>query len=427
MNAVKLRTAVADPLTVTRSAPLQGIRVVDMTTVMMGPYATLQLAEMGADVIKVEAPDGDSMRSVGPMRSPGMGPLFLHANRGKRSIAVDLKCEDGRDIMTKLVMEADVFVSNIRAAALARLGLDYDSLSRLNPKLIYATSNGFGAGGEYEGRPAYDDLIQGLAGVPELAARASGDGIPRYAPIVMADRVTGLMLANGILAALVGRAATGRGRSLDVPMFEAITHMVMGDHLGGLTFDPPIGPSGYSRLLVANRRPFKTKDGHICAVIYTSAHWKAFLELDDDGDLYRRDPRFCNLQERTKHIGELYAMVAERMLGRTSAEWLLLLTKADIPAAPMHTPESLLDDPHLKAVCFFEHTGGQTEGDIIQMRHPCRMSDMPVRGVTQAPRLGANTKAILREIGYPDDIINRLIAEGCVLEQPLIEAEQPLV
>jgi crotonobetainyl-CoA:carnitine CoA-transferase CaiB-like acyl-CoA transferase len=424
---VQLRAATADPLSATKSAPLEGIRVVDITTVMMGPYATLQLAEMGADVIKVEAPDGDSMRSVGPMRSPGMGPLFLHANRGKRSIAVDLKCEDGRDIITKLVARADVFVSNIRAAALARLGLDYDTLSRLNPKLIYATSNGFGAGGEYEGRPAYDDLIQGLAGVPELAARASGDGIPRYAPIVMADRVTGLMLANGILAALVGRATTGRGRSLDVPMFEATTHMVMGDHLGGLTFDPPIGPSGYSRLLVANRRPYKTKDGHICAVIYTNAHWKAFLELDGDGDLYRRDPRFCNLEERTKHIGELYAMVAERMLGRTSAEWLRLLTKADIPAAPMHTPESLLNDPHLKAVGFFERSEDQTDGDVIQMRHPCRISDMPVRRVTPAPRLGANTKAILREIGYADDVIDRLVAEGRVLEKPRIEVKQCLI
>jgi crotonobetainyl-CoA:carnitine CoA-transferase CaiB-like acyl-CoA transferase len=427
MNTVKPRAAVAGPLAVAKSAPLQGIRVVDMTTVMMGPYATLQLAEMGADVIKVEAPDGDSMRSVGPMRSRGMGPLFLHANRGKRSIAVDLKRKDGREIITKLVIEADVFVSNIRAAALARLGVDYDSLSRLNPKLIYATSNGFGAGGEYEGRPAYDDLIQGLAGVPELAARASGDGIPRYAPIVMADRVTGLMLANGILAALVGRAATGRGRSLDVPMFEAVTHMVMGDHLGGLTFDPPIGPSGYSRLLVANRRPYKTKDGHVCAVIYTNAHWKAFLELNGDGDLYRLDPRFYNLEERTKYIGELYAMVAERMLGRTSAEWLLLLTSADIPAAPMHTPESLLNDPHLKDVGFFERSAGQSEGDVIQMRHPCRMSDMPVGRTTQAPRLGANTVAILREIGYPDDTIKRLIAEGSVSERPLVEVQQPLV
>jgi crotonobetainyl-CoA:carnitine CoA-transferase CaiB-like acyl-CoA transferase len=210
-------------------------------------------------------------------------------------------------------------------------------------------------------------------------------------------------------------------------MFEATTHMVMGDHLGGLTFDPPIGPSGYSRLLVANRRPYETKDGHICAVIYTNAHWKAFLELDGDGDLYRRDPRFCSLEERTKHIGELYAMVAERMLGRTSAEWLRLLTKADIPAAPMHTPESLLNDPHLKAVGFFERSEDQTDGDVIQMRHPCRISDMPVRRVTQAPRLGANTKAILREIGYADDVIDRLVAEGRVLEKPRIEVKQCLI
>jgi crotonobetainyl-CoA:carnitine CoA-transferase CaiB-like acyl-CoA transferase len=421
---VQTRDATADSPPATKSAPLEGIRVVDMTTVMMGPYATLQLAEMGADVIKVEAPEGDSMRSVGPMRSPGMGPLFLHANRGKRSIAVDLKCEDGRDIMKKLVARADVFVSNIRVGALARLGLDYDTLSRLNPKLIYATSNGFGVGGEYEGRPAYDDLIQGLAGVPELAARASGDGVPRYAPVVFADRVTGLMLANGILAALVGRATDGRGRSLEVPMFEAITHMVMGDHLGGLTFDPPIGPSGYSRLLVANRRPFKTIDGHICAVIYTNAHWQAFLELEGEGDLYQRDSRFRNLEERTKHIGQLYAMVAERMLGRTSAEWLHLLAQADIPAAPMHTPESLLNDPHLKSVDFFERFEDQSGEDVILMRHPCQLSDMPVRPATQAPRLGADTKSILREIGYPDDVINRLVVEGRVLGKSFIEAKE---
>ena len=423
MNKAEQVHAVA----VAPSAPLNGIRVIDLTTGMMGPYATLQLAEMGADVIKVESPEGDSMRCVGPMRSPGMGPLFLHANRGKRSIAIDLKQEAGREIMSRLIAGADVFVSNIRSQALTRLGLDYVGVSVINPKLIYATSNGFGTGGDYEGRPAYDDLIQGLAGIPALAARAAGDGIPRYAPVVMADRVTGLMLANAILAALVGRARNGRGRCVEVPMFETMTHMVMGDHLGGLTFDPPIGPSGYDRLLVPHRHPYRTKDGYICAVIYTDAHWKSFLDLVGEGDLYRRDPRFSDLQERTKHIGDLYAFVADHMLNRSSARWLELLTAADIPAAAMHTPETLLDDPHLKAVGFFQRTRHPTDGDVVQMRHPCRMSDMPAQSRAPAPRLGADSRAILSEAGYEETEIHFLLFQGAVREQPhTASAELPV-
>jgi crotonobetainyl-CoA:carnitine CoA-transferase CaiB-like acyl-CoA transferase len=207
-------------------------------------------------------------------------------------------------------------------------------------------------------------------------------------------------------------------------MFEAVTHMVLGDHMGGLTFDPPIAPSGYDRLLVPHRHPYRTKDGHICAVIYTNAHWKAFLGLIGQDEIYQRDPRFSDLQERTKHIGELYAFVSEQMRNRSSAGWLELLTAADIPAAAMHTPETLLDDPHLKAVNFFQRARHPTDGDIVQMRYPCRMSGMPTQSLSFAPRLGADSRAILSEVGYEEEEIRFLLSRGSVGEQthaPLAE------
>lgn len=395
---------------------LSGIRIIDMTTVMMGPYATLQLAELGADVVKVESPAGDSMRAVGPMKNPGMGPLYLHANRNKRSVVIDLKQETGKAVVRRLIAKADVFVSNVRSSALARLGLDYPSLAKLNPSLVYAVANGFGSGGAYDGRPAYDDLIQGLAGVPHMAAKAYGDGVPRYAPVVLADRVTGLALANAILAALVNRAATGRGHHVEVPMFETVTHMVMGDHLGGLTFHPHVGAWGYQRLLVEHRRPYKTSDGHIGAVIYTDAHWREFLRLVDCPEMFRNDPRFSDLGTRTRHIGELYAFAAEKLASRPTAEWLKLLAEADIPAAPIHSPHSILEDPHLESVGFFQVAEHPTEGPIMQMRRPSRWLGDDGAESTLAPRLGEHTRSVLSEADYSDEEIAALLRDCAVVQ-----------
>lgn len=405
----------------TSSRVLEGIRIVDLTTVMMGPYATLQLAQLGADVVKIESPEGDSMRAVGPMRNPGMGYLYLHANRSKRSAVIDLKTPAGRSILHRLIETADVFVSNMRVRALAKLQLDYATLSRIKPDLVYAVANGFGAGGSYESRPAYDDLIQGLAGVPALAARASGTDEPRYAPIVLADRVTALALSNAILAALVRRDRTGGGGAVEVPMFETVVDFVMSDHLGGMTFQPAIGDAGYQRLLAPHRRPYKTSDGYICAVIYTNAHWKAFLEIIGKGEMFHTDPRFATLGERTKNIAALYALVATELEKRSTGDWMKQLNAADIPTAPMHTPESVLDDPHLNQVGFFASVPHPTEGDIVQMRRPSRWLGEDDTFGSPAPRLGEHTREILREAGLSQAEIDDLIAGGIVNQADSLE------
>lgn len=395
------------------TAPLQGIRIVDMTTVMMGPYATQILGDFGADVIKVESPGGDSMRAVGPARNPGMGALYLHANRNKRSVVIDLKAPEGRSILLKLLEDADVFVFNARPQAMQRLGLGYEAVAAVNPGIVYAGAHGFGSDGPYAGRPAYDDLIQGLGAVPSLAMQAGG-GHPQYAPVVLADRVVGLNLANVIMAALLHRARTGEGQQVEVPMFESIVQFVLGDHMGGRTFDPPLGDMGYGRLLAEHRRPCETRDGHICVVVYTDRHWRAFFELIGKGDLFDRDPRLRDITVRTRHIGELYGMVADELKTRTTAEWLDALTRADIPAMPMHTPESLLDDPHLKAVDFFQPVEHPTEGRLLTMRVPSRWSATQRESHTPAPRLGEHTKAVLAEAGFPEAEIRRWLHDGTV-------------
>ncbi|WP_156677807.1 CaiB/BaiF CoA transferase family protein [Sphingomonas profundi] len=396
------------------AAPLAGIRVIDLTTVMMGPYATHQLCALGASVIKVEPLGGDSMRAVGPMRNPAMGPMYLNANRGKKSIALDVKSPDGLAVLHELLAGADVFVSNVRSGALRRLKLDSATLRGSYPGLIHAVANGFGSGGRYHDRPAYDDLIQGLAGIPWAAAGAADDGVPRYAAATVADRVTGLVLANAILAALFARGKDGVGRSIEVPMFETMTSFVMGDHLGGLTFEPPNGPPGYARLLTPGRRPYRTSDGFVCAVVYTDAHWRAFLAMIGRAELFDADARFATLGDRTAHIDELYALVAQEMPRRTTADWLRLLNAADIPAAPMHTPQTLLSDPHLGDVGFFEHVEHPTEGALTQMRYPVRMADTDLPAGEPAPRIGAHSRSILRDLSYDDAAIDRLFARGVV-------------
>ncbi|KAA0587839.1 CoA transferase (plasmid) [Azospirillum oryzae] len=396
------------------AAPLQGIRIVDMTTVMMGPYATQILGDFGADIVKVESPAGDSMRAVGPSRNPGMGALYLHANRNKRSAVIDLKAPEGRSILLKLLEDADVFVFNARPQAMKRLGLGYEEVAAVNPGIIYAGAHGFGSDGPYAGRPAYDDLIQGLGAVPSLAMQAAGGGHPQYAPVVLADRVVGLNLANVILAALMHRTRTGEGQCVEVPMFESIVQFVLGDHMGGRSFDPPLGGMGYGRLLAQHRRPYETRDGHVCVVVYTDRHWRAFFGLIGKADAFDRDPRLRDISARTRHIAELYSMVADELKTRSTADWLDALARADIPAMPLHTPESLLEDPHLKAVDFFQTVEHPTEGRLLEMRMPSRWSTARRDHNTPAPRLGEHTDEILRSAGFSEAEIDRWLRDGTI-------------
>jgi crotonobetainyl-CoA:carnitine CoA-transferase CaiB-like acyl-CoA transferase len=386
--------------------PLGGITILDLTTVLMGPYATQILADMGADVIKVESPEGDIVRQLGPGRTKGMGGMFLNANRGKRSIVIDLKQAEGRATLLRLARGANAIVYNVRPQAMARLGLDYEVLAAANPAILYVGLFGYGQTGPYAAKPAYDDLIQGAAGVPTLIAMA-GDGTPRYVPITMADRVVGLKAVNAILGGLMHQSRTGIGQRIDVPMFEEMAEFVLIDHLGGLTYDPPLDHGGYSRLLSRHRRPYKTSDGYICALIYNDKQWKSFFDAIGQQELLQQ-PRFATHAARHAHIDEIYQEVGRIFVTRTSAEWRELLEHADIPVMPMHTLETILEDPHLDAVGFFRSVEHPVEGRIRQMRVPSSWSKSQPEPGGPAPTFGQHGRDILREAGFSLDEIERL-------------------
>ena len=396
--------------------PLAGIKVIDMTTVLMGPYATQMLGDYGAEIIKVESPDGDVTRLIGPTRHPGMGPVFLNTNRSKRSICLDLKKPSGREAVLRLLKAADVLVYNVRPQAMARLNLGYEVVSALNPRLIYAGVFGFGQDGPYAAKPAYDDLIQGGAGLAHLMA-VGGDDTPRYVPNALVDRIVGLTAVGAICASLVHRDRTGKGQRLDIPMFETMTGFVMGDHMGGLTYQPPLDKGGYARHLSRDRRPYKTSDGYLCVIVYNDKQWSAFFEASGRTDL-RDDPRFATFAGRSVNIDTVYSELARIFLTRTTAEWTELLTKADVPVMPMHDLESVLEDPHLVATDFFPVVEHPTEGPIRSMRVSATWSDTKAEPERLAPRLNEHGEAILREAGFSPDEIAAMIRDGVTRPTP---------
>src|SRR6201993_3571578 len=365
--------------------PLQGIKVIDMTTVLMGPYATQMLGDYGADIIKVEALEGDVTRLTAPTRPPGMGPVFLNTNRSKRSICLDLKKPAGREAVLRLIKSADVLVYNVRPQAMARLNLGYDIVAEINPRLIYAGVFGFGQDGPYAAKPAYDDLIQGATGLPALMAQ-TGDGTPRYVPNALVDRIVGLTAVGAICASLVDRERTGRGQRVDIPMFETMASFVMGDHMGGLTYEPPLDKGGYARHLSRDRRPYKTADGHICVIVYNDKQWTSFFNATGRDDL-RHNPLFATFAGRAANIDTVYAELARIFATKTTAEWIDILNAADIPVMPMHDLESLLQDPHLVATNFLPGVDSPSGGKIRRVDVSARWFETPAETVRLAPRL----------------------------------------
>ena len=390
------------------AGPLSGVKILDLTSVVMGPFATQILAELGADVTKVESLSGDNMRDVGPMNSPGMGHLHMHLNRGKRCIALNLKDPAGREAIMRMLPAVDVLVYNVRPQAMARLGLSYEEVRAVNERLIYVGTYGYSERGERAGRAAYDDLIQGVTGVPWLMSREGAES-PRYVPLNFADRVTGLHAVYSVTAALYHRERTGRGQSIEVPMFETISHFVLGDHLAGLSYKPARGPSGYERL--RHRRIYRTSDGYLCVLVYNEGQWRRFFDAIGRPEVMQ-EPRFATHANRASHIGEIYDMLSEIMETRSSDEWMQLLQKADIPVARMNAVDDLLSDSHLESSGFFREETHPTEGPMYAMRTPTDWSDSAPQATTPAPRLGEHTKQVLLELGYDEDEITRMRDAG---------------
>lgn len=397
------------------SGPLEGVRVLDLTSNFMGPFAALLLADMGADVCKIESRDGDTSRGIGTGRHPGMGPIFLHLNRNKRSLGLDLKRPEAKATLRRMLPEADVLMYSLRPASMGRLGLSYADVAEVNPRLIYAGAFGFGQGGQYAHKPAYDDLIQAAVGMPVLQARKIGP--PQYVATAVADRVVGMAMSNAIAMALYRRERSGVGQEVQIPMFETFAQFVMGDHLYGHTFEPPIGDWGYARMMNPDRRPYQTNDGFVGVNVYTDAHWQRFFRLVGRADL-ADDPRFSSISARTENFGILLPLVAEIFGTRSTAEWLELLGEADIPVIAMNTPEALLDDPHMKDVGFFQLEEHPTEGLIRSMGIPQTWSESQPELRYPAPLLGGNTRELLDEYGFGDGEVGALLASGAAFETP---------
>ncbi len=394
---------------------LDGVRVVDLTTVVTGPYATLILADMGADVIKIESPEGgDITRHSPPTRSPGMGQLFLHSNRNKRSVALDLKHPEGRSALLALAERADVLVYNLRPEAMTRLKLDYEDLKAINPQIIYVGSLGFSQRGRYGGRPAYDDVIQGMAGLPWLAGRASGQE-PRYAPNANADWTAALHLAIAVLGALYRRKCTGRGQRVDVPMFENVVHTLLAEHLEGETFIPARGAIGHARSLSRERRPYRTKDGYLCTLVYNDKQWRSFFKMIGQPERFDADARFSSQMNRIKNIDVVYGFLSEVLQTRTTEEWIRLFMEHDLPVGPMNSLDDVLHDPHLADIGYFKQVEHPTEGTLRTMHYPTEFSETPVSSRRPAPRLGEHTVELLAEAGYDQSRIDELIAKGIAI------------
>jgi crotonobetainyl-CoA:carnitine CoA-transferase CaiB-like acyl-CoA transferase len=399
--------------------PLEGIRIVDLTSVVVGPLATQILADHGADVVKVESPTGDLGRTIGGLGiTPGMGPKFLHLNRNKRSIVLDLRKPPGYQALMKLIERADVLVWNVRPASMERMKLGYEDVRKVNSRIIYCGMFGFGQRGRYRDKPAYDSIIQGSAGVAALYHRAAGE--PRYLPMVMADKTVGLIAVQMILMALFSRERTGESQAIEIPMFENMAAFVLSEHMYLRTFDPPRGPTGDPRLLDPQAKPLATKDGWICVSANTQAQAFALFDAIARPEL-KTDPRFSSIAARFRNVGEYFRIRAEALKTRTTAEWLEILERCDVPAMPYHTLDSLMEDPHLADVGLFETIEHPTEGKIVNMSLPNKFSSGARQDFTPAPKLGQHSVEILGELGYSNEVIGQLVEQHVTVDGRIVK------
>jgi len=384
-----------------KSAPpmLGGLRIADMTTVIFGPYCTQILADLGAEVVKVEPDGGDATRNIGKSaKTPFMGPLHLRMNRGKRSVIWDLKSKAGREAMEQLLRTSDVFIHNIRPDAIGRAELDYETVRKLRPDIIYVHCTGFDTHGPKSGLPAYDDIIQAASGVASLLPRVDGNPAPRFFPMAMADKVSALHAVYAVLAAVIHRLRTGEGQHVEVPMLESLVSFNLVDHLYEKTFVPPLGPAGYARQLDPTRQPMRTKDGYIVVAPYQDSRWIRFFEIAGRLDVLE-EPGLTDLMSRRENASRLYEHMARCLPEKTTAEWLGIFAANNIPAGPISTLDDLLEDPHLEASGLFVEREHPTEGPYVEVRPPVRFSAADSQPLRHAARRGEHSDEVARELG----------------------------
>jgi crotonobetainyl-CoA:carnitine CoA-transferase CaiB-like acyl-CoA transferase len=391
------------------AGPLEGVKILELTAVVLGPWACQILADMGAEVIKVEPPYGDSNRSLGASRNPGMAALYLTCNRNKRSLMLDLKKPGGREAIMKIAKDVDVVIHNNRPQAMTKLGLEYKDFKEVNDKIIYCGTYGYGKQGPYGEKGALDDSIQAISGIAWLTNMVLGE--PRYLPTVVCDKTTALNVVYAVIAALYSREKTGEGQELEVPMFESMVYYNMAEHLWGQTFEPAIGTAGYERLMSYHRKPYKTKDGYIAILPYLDAHWKKFCTMADREDLLE-DERFKSLADRVANIDDTYEETAKTMVNRTTQEWLDMFGQTSVPTNAVNTLDGVLDDPHLKDVGFWQELDHPTEGKLRMTKFPVNFSGTPAENKRHQPRLGEHSTEILLEAGLSQGEIDAMISEG---------------
>ena len=391
-----MKTAVFDD---EPTGPLKGVKILDLTSVVFGAYATQMLGDLGADVVKVESPasgrgeGGDIMRWAGktPDGAPhDLGPIFMTINRNKRSVLLDLSTESAKAALKLLIDWADVFATSVRYNGMKRLGLDYEAVKAIKPDIVYVHGAGYGSDGPYAGEPAYDDLIQSASGFADLLPRVDGDPTPRLIPSLIADKVSGHFMAQAILAALYHREKTGEGQFVEVPMLECVTSFNLAEHFFGHVFDPPTGQWAYSRVANPNRKPFQTKDGYIGLLPYNDKQWEAFFAVAGYGDVLK-DERFATQKARSQNYHALYGMLEAVTRTKTTAEWLAALKPLNIPVVKTNRLDDLMEDPHLKAVGFFERVEHPDAGPYIQMKPPLKFSRTPANVLRHPPKLGEHT------------------------------------
>ena len=394
------------------SGPLSGLKVLELTSVVLGPWAAQTMADMGADVIKIEAPFGDSNSQLGASKNPGMAALYLSNNRNKRSLVLDLKQESARDALLAIVKDCDVFLHNNRPQVMTKLRLEYEDIKSVNENIIYCGTYGYSKDGPYGEKGALDDSIQAVSGVAALNELVLGE--PRYLPTVVADKTTAITVVYSILAALFHRERSGVGQEIEVPMFETMVSFVMAEHIWGEVFEPKLGEAGYTRLMSHHRKPYKTKDGYIAVLPYMNNHWKTFCEKAEREDLIE-DERFKDLSSRVKNIDDTYSETGKILATKTTQEWLDIFAGTKVPVIVVNSLEDLFHDPHLEAVDFWKSFDHPTEGQLKMPGFPSKFSKTPASIRKHAPKLGEHSKEILAEAGIDEETINKMLDSKATL------------